>query len=83
MANQRRIRHSASTEDHIPAGQRLTADRLRALGSGLAPPVFSPVKPSAKEPAYSPVARERAGELDEKKPVGITRKFFRQLSGER
>ncbi|CAM9425618.1 unnamed protein product [Ectocarpus fasciculatus] len=82
MANQRRIRHSASTEDHIPARQRLTADRLRALGSGLAPPVFSPVKPSAKEPAYSPVARERAGELDEKKPVGITRKFFRQLSGE-
>ncbi|CAM9547842.1 unnamed protein product [Ectocarpus sp. 6 AP-2014] len=82
MANQRRIRHSVSTEDHIPVGQRLTADKLRALGSGLAPPVFSPVMPSAKEPAYSPVARKRAGELDEKKPVGITRKFFRQLSGE-
>ncbi|CAN0526748.1 unnamed protein product, partial [Ectocarpus sp. 12 AP-2014] len=28
-ANQRRIRHSASTEDHIPVGQRLTADKLR------------------------------------------------------
>ena len=86
--NRRGIRRVASTEDIVPADQRLTADRLRMLGSGLAteftlsPPVFSPVKGSGKEPAYSPVARDRAAELDESQPVSLTRKFFRQLSGE-
>lgn len=84
----RGIRRVASTEDMVPAGRRLTADRLKMLGSGLAteftlsPPVFSPVKGSGKEPAYSPVARNRAAELDADRPVSMTRKFFRQLSGE-
>ncbi|CAN0319743.1 unnamed protein product, partial [Laminaria digitata] len=86
----RGIRRVASTEDMVPVGQRLTADRLRMLGSGLSteftktPPVFSPVKGSGKEkePAYSPVARDRAAEMDENRPVSLTRKFFRQLSGE-
>ena len=86
--SRRGIRRVASTEDMVPAGQRLTADRLKLLGSGLAadftvpPPVFSPVKGSGKEPAYSPVARDRAAELDEERPLSLTRKFFRQLSGE-
>lgn len=84
--SRRRIGRNASTEDVVPPGQRLTADKLRVLGSGLPenfqlpPPVFSPVKPTAKEPAYSPVDRDRAGELDEDRPVSMTRKFFRQLS---
>ena len=88
MISRRRIRRSASTEDAVPSAHRLTADGLRALGSGLPesfklpPPVFSPVKASAKEPAYSPVAREKAGELDKERPVSLTRKFFRQLSGD-
>lgn len=86
-----RIRRTASTEDMVPTAERLTADTLRTLGSGLPvgyalpPPVFSPVmSPSAraKEPAYSPVARARARELDNDRPVGLTRKFFRQLSGD-
>lgn len=86
--HRRGIRRVASTEDMVPAGRRLTADRLKMLGSGLAteftlsPPVFSPVKGSGKEPAYSPVARDRAAELDADRPVSLTRKFFRQLSGE-
>ena len=88
LLSRRRIRRSASTEDAVPSAHRLTADGLRALGSGLPenfklpPSVFSPVKASAKEPAYSPVARERAGELDKERPVSITRKFFRQLAGD-
>lgn len=83
---QRRVRRNASTDDHVPKGKRLTVDNLKKLGSGLdevlevPPPVFSPVKPKGKEPAYSPVAWERAGELDEERPVSLTRKFFRQLS---
>lgn len=88
LISRRRIRRSASTEDVVPPAHRLTAVRLRALGSGLPenlklpPSVFSPVKASAKEPAYSPVDRERAGELDKERPVSMTRKFFRQLSRE-
>lgn len=53
---------------------------------GSAYPTFSPVmSPTSrsKEPLYSPVARARAGELDEAQlPISRTRKFFRQLSGE-
>lgn len=84
MQSQRRIRRNASTDDHVPTARRLTADSLKELGSGLdevlevPPPVFSPVKPKGKEPAYSPVAWERAA--DEERPVSMTRKFFRQLS---
>lgn len=78
----RKIRRTASTEDYVPTGKRLTVDTLRTLGSGYAPPVFSPVKGSGREPAYSPVARERAGELDNHGPVSLTKKFFRQLSGD-
>eukprot|EP00752_Nemacystus_decipiens_P002900 g2698.t1 len=88
----RRVRRNASTEDNVPTDSTLTADRLRDLGSGLPEGckmpkhVFSPVGPVVnvppKEPAYSPVDRDRAGELDEEPPVSKTRKFFRQLSGD-
>ena len=69
--SRRGIRRVASIEDIVPAGHRLTADRRKHLGSGLAarftvpPPVFSPVKGSGKGPAYSPVSRDRAAVLGE------------------
>lgn len=84
----RRIRKTASTEDMVPPAQRLTVENLKALGSGLPPdfslppPVFSPVKAAAKEPPYSPVARARAAEMDDERPVSLTKKILRQLSGD-
>ena len=86
-SGRRRSRRSADAGLASPADGKLTAENLEAFEGGYPGYLsFSPVmSPSAraKEPAYSPVARTRAGELDVvRRPVGRTRKFFRQLSGE-
>lgn len=83
------IRRMHTTEDMVPVAERLTVDSLRTLGSGLPtayalpPAVFSPVAAHvAKEPIFSPVARARAQEMVEDRPVSLKKKILRQLSGE-